>query len=254
MNRFDIDLSVITNAPYLISVSFEVRFISEDHLKEWMDNHEGNFFSASLVEGEERDIKIETIPLSKDVLISTAIWAPLMASLSGIASIWDAVKPLTIRIDNKVLKGKDVENFSKVWYFYEYLMRGDSICENSFSRSVDTFRGTSQLAIDVSLLGEDVLKDTEIRERLSEEMIAECQYAGHHDLLCLEDSNRDVVFVRPRASTMIKRVVVQIELLDLMVRYAVATPLQQLGCNDFIEWIRFQKTTTTFKEWFGWRF
>lgn len=254
MNRFDIDLSVSTNAPYLISVSFEARFIGPLNLKEWMNNHGSNFFTASLIEGQERDIRIETIPLSKDVLISTATWEPLMESFSGIASIWDAGKSLTIRIDNKVLKGKDVENFSKVWYFYEYLMRGDSICENSFSRSVNTFRGTSQLAIDVSLLGEDVLKDTEIRERLSEEMIVECQFAGHRDLLCLEESNKDVVLIRPRASTMIKRVAVQIELFDLMVRYAVATPLQQLGCSDFVEWIRFQKTTTTFKEWFGWRF
>ena len=254
MKRFDIDITGCKNAPYPISVSFEVRFVSDYHLKEWVDNHEGDFFSASLVAGYPRDIKIETIPLSKDVLISTATWEPLMESFSGIATIWDAGKSLTIRIDNKVLKGKDVENFSKVWYFYEYLMRGDSICENSFSRSVNTFRGTSQLAIDVSLLGEDVLKDSEIRERLSEEMIVECQFARHRDLLCLEDSNRDVVFIRPRASTIVKRVAVQIELFDLMVRYAVATPLQQLGCNDFTEWIRFQKTTTTFKEWFGWRF
>ena len=254
MKRLDIESTESKNAPYLISVSFEVRFNREEYLNEWMDNHEGNFFSASLVAGYPRDIKIETIPLSKDVLISTATWEPLMESFCGIASIWDAGKSLTIRIDNKVLKGKDVENFSKVWYFYEYLMRGDTICENSFSRSVNTFRGTSQLAIDVSLLGDDVLKDTEIRERLSAEMIVECQFAGHRDLLCLEDSNRDVVFIRPRASTVIERVVVQIELFDLMVRYAVTTPLQQLGCNDFIEWIRFQKTTTTFKEWFGWRF
>ena len=254
MKRLDIESTESKNAPYLISVSFEVRFISKVHLKEWMDNHEGNFFSASLVVGYPRDIKIETLPLSKDVLISTTTWEPLMESFSGIASIWDAGKSLTIRIDNKVLKGKDVENFSKLWYFYEYLMRGDSICENSFSRSVNKFRGTSQLANDVSLLGEDVLKDTDIRERLSKEMLIECQYARGRDLLCIEDSNRDVVFVRPRASTMTKRVVVQIELFDLMVRYAVATPLQQLGCNDFIEWIRFQKTSITFKEWFGWRF
>lgn len=254
MKRLDIESTESKNAPYLISVSFEVRFISIDHLKEWLDNHEGNFFSATLMDGHPRDIKIETIPISKDVLISTATWEPLMESLGGIASIWDAGKPLNIRIGNKVLKGKDVENFSKVWYFYEYLMRGDSICENSFSRSVNTIRGASQLASDVSLLGEDVLKDSEIRERLSEEMIVECQFATHRDLLCLEESNGDVVFARPRASAMLKRVVVQIELFDLMVRYAVATPLQQLGCNDFIEWIRFQKTTTTFKEWFECRF
>lgn len=254
MKRLDIESTESKNAPYLISVSFEVRFNREEYLNEWLDGHSSNFFSAAPIDECPRDIKIETIPLSKDVLISTATWEPLMESFIGIASIWDAGKPLTIRIDNKALKGKDVENFSKVWYFYEYLMRGDSICENSFSRSVNTFRGTNQLAIDVSLLGEDVLKDTEIRERLSEEMIVECQFDEYRDLLCLDESNRDVVFIRPRASTMIKRVAVQIELFDLMVRYAVATPLQQLGCNDFIEWIRFQKTTTTFKEWFGWRF
>ena len=253
MNRLDIEFTESKNAPYLISVSFEVRFISEEHRNEWLNSHSSNFFSAAKIDGYPRDIKIETIQLSKDVLISTATWAPLMASLSGIASIWDAGKTLNIRIDNKVLKGKDVENFSKVWYFYEYLMRGDSICENSFNRSVGSFRGTNQLAIDVSLLGEDVLKDVEIREMLSDEMIKECQTSRNHDLLCLEESNKDVVFTRPRASSMLKRIVVQIELFDLMVRYAVATPMQQLGDKDFVEWLRFQKTSKTFKEWFGWR-
>ena len=240
------------NAPYLISVSFEVRFISEEHRNEWMDSHSSNFFSATPIAEHKLDIKIETIPLSKEVLISATTWAPLMESLIGIAIMWDAGKSLNIRIDNKVLKGKDAENFSKVWYFYEYLMRGDAICDNSFCRSVNTLRGTNQLAIDVSLLGEDVLKDTDVRKNLSEDMIDECQYATHHDLLCLKESNGDVVFVRPRASTMIKRIVVQIELFDLMVRYAVATPLQQLGDKDFKEWIRFQKISTTLKEWFGW--
>ena len=253
MKRLDIEFTESKNAPYLISVSFEVRFNRESYLNEWLDGHSSNFFSAAKIDEYPLDIKIETIPLSKDVLISTDTWAPLMESLSGIATLWDSGKPLNIRIDNKVLKGKDVENFSKVWYFYEYLMRGDSICENSFSRATTSFRGTNQLAIDVSLLGEEVLKDAEIREKLSEEMIKECQTARRHDLLCLEESNRDVVFTRPRASSMLKRVVVQIELFELMVRYAVATPLQQLGDRDFVEWLRFQKKSTTFKEWFGWR-
>ena len=254
MKRLDIESTESKNAPYLISVSFEVRFISEDHLKEWMDNHEGNFFSASLVAEHPQDVKIETLPLSKDVLISTATWIPLMASLNGIASIWDAGKSLTIRIDNKVLKRKDLENFAKVWYFYEYLMRGDSLCEESFSRSVSTFRGINQLAIDVALLGEDILKDSEIRERMFEEMKNECLCAGSHDLLCMRESKGDVVFVRPRATTMIRRVVVQIELFDLMVRYAVNTPMQQLSADDFNQWIRFQKPSITLREWFGYRF
>ena len=254
MKRLDIEFTESKNAPYLISVSFEVRFNSEEHLNKWLDSHSSNFFSAAKTDEDPRDIKIETVPLCKDVLISTTTWEELMDSLCGIATLWDAGKQLSIRIDNKILKGKDVENFSKVWYFYEYLMRGDSICDNTFSRSVASFRGINQLAIDVSLLGEEVLKDAEIREKLSEEMIEECKHATRHDLVCLEESNGDVVFVRPRASAMLKRIVVQIELFDLMVRYAVATPLQQLGYQDFVEWLRFQKKSTTFKEWFGWRF
>lgn len=248
MNKHDIDLIAAKSAPYRIAVSFEVRFINCDVKEQWLRDNLSNFFVAESI--DRYHIRVNLSHLSKDAILDRALWEKLMESFRGIAELWDASRPLHIFIERSSLKNPEVD-FAKLWYFYEYIMRGDALCDNVFSRSRNAFRGTSQIAQDVEVLGNVLLNEQELRELLLDDMLKESKHASHCDIMCFNESS-DVSFLRPRASSNVARVIAQIDLFDLMLRYAAATPIQNMSKIDFLYWLKYQKVTKELKSWLGW--
>lgn len=239
----DIDLSASESYSHKIAISFGATFNRPQDRDLWLEDNTSNFLTFECK--GDRVLIFHSKKVGRELILRYDTWSSLTRSLLGVALLWDACQNLSIFID---AKKKDVHTFSKVWYFYEYIMRENPMCDRIFNRATHTLRGTSQLIADISALGTEVLKDQDIRERMSNELMQEI-HSTNRDILSYSESNGDIMFVRPKASTNVARIIGQIEFIDLIVRYATYTPIEQISLYDFKDWLNYQSKTRELNSW-----
>lgn len=224
---------------YFIGIELEVEFKSLAELSHFT-NKPSNWFMR------ERDnslnsfgCEIITIPLNPTDAKDSDLWETVCSDIRRHAVSWESPRcGLHVHIGREIFKGHDEEDcIAKMLYLYHHFLKNTGMNTNTFGCSVGYREddGRTKTSIAASLLGSVVLRDEEIKNKVKKEIISKSGGIRNMDINITNDDT--IEFRKGKGSINANRIVAVVEWCELMCKYAIRTPWQQISLDDFMAFL-----------------
>lgn len=236
---------------YMIGVELEVEFKSPAELSNFT-NKPSNWFMR------ERDstlnslgCEIITIPLNPTDAKDSDLWETVCSDIRRHAVSWESPRcGLHVHIGREIFKGHDEEDcIAKMLYLYHHFLRDTGMNTTIFGRSVGyrEDNGRTKTSVAASLLGSVVLRDEEIKNKVKKEIIAKSGGIRNMDINITNDDTTE--FRKGKGSINANRIVAIVEYCELICKYAIRTPWQQISLDDFMAFLRVSNISAKLKRY-----
>ena len=195
--------------------------------------------------------EIITIPLLPKDAKSIEFWKPLITFLNKHAESWRKTTcGLHVHIGREIL-GKDAEarseTLGKLLYFYHHLIDENPTAkllnEKVYGRAhtYSEQSGKSEIGNAVRVLGQEILKDKAICDKLKKGMTDASSGGRYYDINL--ENLATIEFRKGKGSISAERITAIVAWSEGMVDYCRKTPWTQLNFNEFVEWIKERRGT-----------
>lgn len=195
--------------------------------------------------------EIITIPLLPKDAKNVDFWKPLITFLNKHAESWRRSScGLHVHIGREIL-GRDAESRSetlgKLLYFYHHLIdenpTAKMLNEKVYGRAhtYSEQSGKSEIGNAVRIIGQEVLKDKAICDKLKKGMTDASSNGRYYDINL--ENRATIEFRKGKGSISAERITAVIAWSEGMVDYCRKTPWTQLNFNEFVEWIKERRGT-----------
>ena len=236
---------------YMIGIELEVEFKSPAELSHFT-NKDSNWFMR------ERDsslnslgCEIITIPLNPSDAKDSDLFETVCGDIRTHAVSWESYRcGLHVHIGREIFKGHDEEDcIAKMLYLYHHFLKNSGMNVNTFGRSVGYREddGKTETTAAAALLGSVVLRDEEIKNKVKKEIIAKSVGIRNMDINITNDDT--IEFRKGKGSINANRIVAIVEYCELMCKYAIRTPWQQISLDDFMAFLRVSNISEKLKRY-----
>lgn len=236
---------------YMIGVELEVEFKSPAELSHFT-NKPSNWFMR------ERDsslnslgCEIITIPLNPSDAKDSDLWNTVCSDIRTHAVSWESSRcGLHVHIGREIFKGHDEEDcIAKMLYLYHHFIRSTGMNTSVFGRSTGYSEhcGRADASTAAATLGSVVLRDEEIKNKVKKDIIAKSVGIRNMDINITNDDT--IEFRKGKGSINANRIVAIVEYCELLCKYAIRTPWQQIGLDDFMAFLRVSNISEKLKRY-----
>lgn len=228
---------------YRVGVEMEVEFNNTDSRDDFVSEERNWFYCED--DGSldwETGCEIITVPLRPSDAKSVEFWEPLTSRLGGNCSAWDSSNcGLHVHFSREILgltENKIQESMGKLLYLYHHQIKEQSMNTKIFGRSrcYSEHDGCTKSGEAVGLLGNSVLKNKKISEKVGDDMKKKSKESRYFDINITNCST--IEFRKGRGTINPKRVVMVVEYCELMCLYAKATKWSDLSFDGFVSYLR----------------
>lgn len=234
---------------YMIGVEMGVEFKSPAELSHFT-NKPSNWFMR------ERDSSLNslgcniiTIPLNPSDAKDSDLWETVCSDIRMHAVAWESSRcGLHVHIGREIFKGHDEEDcIAKMLYLYHHFLKNSDMNVNTFGRSVGYREedGKTETSVAAALLGSVVLRDEEIKNKVKKEVIGKSVGIRNMDINITNE--KTIEFRKGKGSINANRIVAIVEYCELISKYAIRTPWQQISLDDFMAFLRVSKISEKLK-------
>lgn len=227
-----------------IGLEIECEFLQLSNRTNWI-NTKSNLWYNEIDGSIDRTMGVEviTIPLLPEHAKSPD-WLKdnLTERLDGFANAWDTNGRcgLHIHIGREILgKTSDQrdDTLGKLLFLYHHHIEPTGFNATIFGRSQSYHAndGKTRVGDAATLLGQDVLKQKTVSERVKNSMIAQSSTTRYFDINITNEHT--IEFRKGRGTVNPNRIAMFVEYVDLMCNYARLTPWNQIGFNDFVVYL-----------------
>lgn len=236
---------------YMIGVELEVEFKSPAELSNFT-NKPSNWFMR------ERDsslnslgCEIITTPMNPSDAKDSDLWETVCSDIRKHAVAWESSRcGLHVHIGREIFKGNDEGDcIAKMLYLYHHFLKNTGMNTNIFGRSVGYREddGKTETSVAAALLGSVVLRDEGIKNKVKKEVIEKSVGIRNMDI---NITNGDTIeFRKGKASINANRIVAVVEYCELICKYAIRTPWQQISIDDFIAFLKVSNISEKLKRY-----
>lgn len=225
---------------YLIGVELEVEFKSLAELSYFTDKPSNWFMRERDSSLNSLGCEIITIPLNPTDAKDCDLWETVCSDIRRHAVSWESPRcGLHVHIGRKIFKGYDEEDcIAKMLYLYHQFIHNTGMNTSVFGRSVGygEHDGKTETSSAVATLGSVVLRDVDIRSRVKKEVVDKSNGIRNMDINITNENT--IEFRKGKGSINANRIVAIVEWCELMCKYAIRTPWQQIGLEDFMAFLR----------------
>lgn len=228
---------------YMIGVELEVEFKNNPKLGNFVQKPSNWFMRESDASLNSYGCEIITVPLNPTDAKDAALWETVCSDIRPHAYSWDSPRcGLHVHIGREIFKGFDEEDcIAKMLYLYHHFIKDAGMNTNVFGRSqgYHDHDGTTTITSAVSTLGSVVLRDEDLRTRTKKEVLSKSKDIRNLDINITNDNT--IEFRRGKGSINSRRIAAIVEWCELICKYSIRTPWQQISWNDFISYLMVSK-------------
>lgn len=236
---------------YMIGVELEVEFKSLAELSNFTDKPSNWFMRERDSSLNSLGCEIITTPMNPSDAKDSDLWETVCSDILMHAKAWDSPRcGLHVHIGREIFKGNDEGDcIAKMLYLYHHFLKNTGMNTNIFGRSVGYREedGKTETSVAAALLGSVVLRDEGIKNKVKKEVIAKSVGIRNMDINITNDDT--IEFRKGKASINANRIVAVVEYCELICKYAIRTPWQQISLDDFKAFLKVSNISEKLKKY-----
>lgn len=225
-----------------IGIELEVEFDSSESRRVFDDIPSNWFYRETDSSLGRNGCEIITIPLLPNDAKDESVWSQLTDAIKSNAESWSTGRcGLHVHIGREIL-GKNSEEQSeslgKILYFYHHYLQNTSMNIAIFGRErgYHEMCGRTELSSAAMLLGKDVLRVKEIKDRIKNDLIRQNSRDRYFDINIRNPHT--IEFRKGRGSINPTRIATVVQYCERICLYAKSTPWIQLSYEDFVAYLK----------------
>lgn len=189
-----------------------------------------------------RGIELITIPLLPKDAKSTEFWDPFVSFIAKRANSWgESSCGLHVHIGREILGDtpeKQSESLGKLLFLYHHFLNENPVNKRIFGRESGYHArdGKTEYGNAVKTIGSSILKDKEIRDKLSKSMTDLSASQRYFDINL--QNAKTIEFRKGRGSINSDRIVSVVSYCEMMILYAKATPWDKISYDGFEAYLK----------------
>lgn len=225
-----------------IGIELEVEFNSNSLKSDWSNMAKSNWFycerDGSL---NETGVEIITVPMNPKDIKSRETWEKVIGYLSGKAKSWDSSRcGLHVHVGREILGNNpetQSETIGKLLYLYHHFINGTLMNTKIFGRdrSYNENSGKTREGDAVAVLGSEVLKIKEIKEKVKKGVIDRSSSDRYFDINL--QNTHTIEFRKGRGSIKASRIIMVIEYCEMLCKYAKSAKWEEISKEAFVDYV-----------------